>query len=143
MCKKELSSNRINDPLASIYRTRGKPGEEGGGRVGGRTRGEDELVELSSRKRSGSCFHVVLLPVQTPCAGNIICFLAVLEVYARRRKFNRPTLSLSGRVCKSCFRCLHPFAGYGTSVQLRCRARKEESIFPICFTAKEIRSCIL
>lgn len=107
VCKKELSSNRINDPLASIYRTR-REGRHGGTRrrdVQGRTR-----RTVFQRGRSGSCFSTSsFCRALPPCAENIICFLTVLGSLCRRRKFNRARTPPPDGVCKSCFR-LHPFA---------------------------------
>lgn len=67
VCKKELSSNRINDPLASIYRTRR-----------GRWRGEN-TPPGRARTNSSNCLpgrtkrqlflHVVLLPRVAPVRG--------------------------------------------------------------------------
>lgn len=87
VCKKELSSNRINDPLASIYRIRGRRRERRTRRrdVQGRTRGT-----VFQRGRSGSCFSTSSFCRALPlCEENIICFLAVLGSLCRRRKFNR------------------------------------------------------
>lgn len=114
VCKKELSSNRINDLFASIYRI---PGTE--------TRGENTLPPGRARTNSSNClrrttmrqlfFHVVLLPRNLLLfllrAENIICFLRrCRELYIVAGSLTARAHSFTGRVCKSCFRCLHPFA---------------------------------
>lgn len=102
MCKKELSSNRINDPLASIYRTRG-------GRAA-RTNSSNCLRGDGAAAASTSSFCRT-----NPVRGKYYLLSCGAGSLCRRRKFNRP-LSFSGRVCKSCFRLhrLHRFslAGY-------------------------------
>lgn len=82
VCKKELSSNRINDPLASIYRARRRDVGVGHNRrdAQGRTRRTvfgrtTEAAAVSPRRPFAA---------QTPCAENIICFLAVPGSLCRR-----------------------------------------------------------
>lgn len=116
MCKKELSSNRINDPLASIYRTRG-----------GRAARTNSSNCLRRGDGARQLFPRRPFAARSPRAENIICFLAVRsESLCRRRKFNRP-LSFSGRACKSCFRLhrLHrfPLVGYRTPAVWRSPRR--------------------
>lgn len=86
-CKKELSSNRINDPLASIYRARKR--RCGGGTHHWDAQGRTRRTVFEGR-RGGSCFSTSsFCLLQTSYAENIICFLAVLGSLCRHRKFNR------------------------------------------------------
>lgn len=51
---------------------------------------KDELVELSSKDDEAAAVSPRRpFAVQTSCAGNIICFLAVPGSLCRHRKFNR------------------------------------------------------
>lgn len=122
VCKKELSSNRINDPLASIYRTRR-----------GRWRGEMARrrdVQGRTRRtvfqggRSGSCFSTSsFCRALPPCAENIICFLAVLGSLCRRRKFNRARTPPPDASVNPVFGYILSL-GCGTSVQCGCQKKK-------------------
>lgn len=105
VCKKELSSNRINDPLTSIYRARKR---RCGGGTHRRDARKDELVELSSKDDEAAAVSPRRpFAAQTSCAENIVCFLAVLGSLCRRCKFNRARALFSAS--KFCFR-LHPSA---------------------------------
>lgn len=82
VCKKELSSNRINDPLASIYRTRrGWRGRDAGENTPpGRARTNSSNC-LPGRTERQLFLHVVLLPRVAPRARKILfAFLWCREV---------------------------------------------------------------
>lgn len=131
VCKKELSSNRINDPLASIYRGRwGRWGRRGrrGQQRGGRTRRRDVQGRtrrtVFQRGRSGSCFSTSSFCRALPlCAENIICFLAVLGSLCRRRKFNRARAPPPDASVNPVFGYILSL-GCGTSVRCSCQKKK-------------------
>lgn len=88
MCKKELSSNRINDPLASIYRTR----ERWRGRETRRRDAQRRTRRtVFEGRRSGSCFSTSSFRRATPLVRGKYYLLScgAAESLCRRRKFNR------------------------------------------------------
>lgn len=92
VCKKELSSNRINDPLASIYRARRRLGCAGmTGRAGTCIRTNSSNC-LRGTRSAQQLFLRLRRVASSFCRArrNIICFLAVPgSLCRRRRKFNR------------------------------------------------------
>lgn len=122
VCKKELSSNRINDPLASIYRTR-RGGRHGGEHAAGTCK--DELVELSSREDEAAAVSPRRpSAARYPRARKILfAFLRCWEVYAVAG-------SLTARALLLRTASVNPVFGYilllgcGTSVQCGCQKKK-------------------
>lgn len=132
VCKKELSSNRINDPLASIYRTR-RGGRHGGEHAAGTCK--DELVELSSREDEAAAVSPRRpSAARCPRARKILfAFLRYWEVYAVAG-------SLTARALLLRTASVNPVFGYILLLGRRSSAvvRKRKYLI-IYFSEEEIR----